>query len=257
MIKRMLLMSLPMLLLISSCKTVKSTETSAKMIAVKKLIKAYEKAEFSQKTIQAKIKVHYKDPKLSQNVSVKLRLKKDEIIWMSGSFLGFPLAKLKITPSSVQFYEKITKTYFDGDFSLISDALGTELNFEQLQDMLLGQSLFPLHKDAAVQIVHNSYLFTPRKQANLFDIFCWISPTHFKVEKQEIKDNKENQSLSIKYPNYQQISKKYFPKNIQIDALQSKKLTQISMEYRNVEFDKELRYPFEIPANYKRIKLPN
>lgn len=256
MTKRILFWSLPLLLLFGSCKTLKSTETTTKMISTKKLVKAYEKAEFSKNTIQAKIKVHYEDPKISQNVVVKLRLKKDEVIWMSGSFLGIPLAKIKITPTSVQYYEKITKTYFDGDFSLISNKLGTELNFHQIQNMLVGQSLLPLNYKHDVQIADNSYLFTPKNQAALFDVLYWINPTNFKIDKQVLKDTNEDQSLSIIYTDYQFLSHSYFPKNIQIDAVQSKKVTQIDMEYRSVEFDKELRFPFKIPSNYKKISLP-
>lgn len=256
MTKRILFWSLPLLLLFGSCRTIKSTENTTKMISTKKLLKAYEKAEFSKNTIQAKIKVHYKDPKISQNAVVKLRLKKDEIIWMSGSFLGIPLAKIKITPTSVQYYEKVTKTYFDGDFSLISNALGTELNFNQIQNMLVGQSFLALDNKHRVQIAEKSYLFTPKNQAALFDVLYWINPTNFKIDKQVLKDANENQSLSIIYSDYQFLSHDYFPKNIQIDAVQSKKVTQINMEYKSVEFDRELRFPFEIPSNYRKISLP-
>lgn len=255
MTKRILLMGLPVLLLFSSCKTIKPNESSVKMLSVKKVVKAYENASFSKKTLQAKIKAHYKDAKTSQNVAIKLRLKKDEIIWMSGSFLGIPLAKVKITPTSVQYYEKVTRTYFDGDFSLISEALGTELNFDQIQNMLLGQSLLPLDNKHELQVENNSYLLTPKEQALLFDIFCWINPMHFKVDKQILEDTSDKQSLSITYSDYQELSKENLPKSIYITALQSKKTTNIEMEYRNIEFDKELRYPFEIPSNYTEINL--
>ncbi len=255
MTKRILLMGLPILLLFSSCKTIKPNESSTKMLSVKKIVKAYEKASFSKNTLQAKIKVRYKDPKTAQSAVVKLRLKKDEIIWMSGSFLGIPLAKVKITPTSVQYYEKITRTYFDGDFSLISEVLGTELNFDQLQNMLLGQSMLPLDNKYELQMENNSYLLTPKKQALLFNMFCWINPMHFKVDKQILEDTSANQTLSILYSNYQELSNENLPKNIHIKAVQSKKVTSIEMEYRNVEFDKELRYPFEIPSNYKKINL--
>lgn len=225
------------------------------MLSTKKIVTAYREAVFSKNTVEAKIKAHYKDPKLSQNVSIKLRLKKDEVIWMSGSFLGFPLAKIKITPTSVQFYEKIRKTYFDGDFSLISKALGTELNFEQVQNILIGESLLPLNNKHNSEIEGQSYLITPKNQASLFELFYWLNPSHYKLDKQ-VLTTLENQSLTVEYPKYQVISEEYFPETINITAKQPKQTTNIDLEYKNVVFDKELRFPFEIPSNYKEIRLP-
>lgn len=254
MTKQILFFGLSILLLFSSCKSLKTNESNTKMLSTKKIVTTYNKAVFSKSTVEARIKAHYKDPKLSQNLSIKLRLKKDEVIWMSGSFLGFPLAKIKITPTSVQFYEKVRKTYFDGDFSLISKALGTELNFEQVQNILIGQSLLPLDNKHISKIDEQSYLITPKNQASLFELFYWLNPSHFKLDKQ-VLNTRENQSLSIEYPEYQHISKEYFPKIVNITAEQPKQTTYIDLEYRNVVFDKELRFPFEIPSNYKEIKL--
>lgn len=255
MTKRLLYFSLPILLLFSACKAIKTSETSVKMLSTKKVVKEYEKATFSKKTVEAKIKVHYTDSKISQNLTIKFRLKKDEIIWMSGSFLGLPLAKIKITPTSVQFYEKITRTYFDGDFSLIGEALGTELNFKQLQNILIGQCLQDLDNKYLSQIDDTSYLLTPRIQAELYEVFYWINPLHFKLDKLKLSNQTEKQSLSVAYPSYQNTSKTYFPEIINIIATQPKQTTSINMEFRNVEFDNELRFPFKLPSNYKKIRL--
>ena len=42
----------------------------------------------------------------------------------------FKYDKVKITPDRVQMYNKIDKTYFDGDFSLIKQLLGVDLIFQ-------------------------------------------------------------------------------------------------------------------------------
>ncbi len=80
-------------------------------------------------------------------MTVNFRMKKDDTIWMSGQLLGIPLAKVMITPNSVQFYEKITRTYFDGDFRLLSDLLGTPLDFQKVQNLLLGQTIYDLREE--------------------------------------------------------------------------------------------------------------
>ncbi len=254
--KHFLFLGLPVLLLFSSCKTTKSTSTSIRAISSKKVIRAHHKAHFSKNTIQAKIKTRYEDAKISHNLTIKLRVKKDEVIWMSASFLGLPVAKVKITPTSVQYYEKIRKTYFDGDFSLINDFLGSDLNFQQFQNLLIGQSIFNLNDGRFNSSINEqSYLLNPKNQAELFEIFYWINPKHYKLNKQELKNKTADQRLSITYFKYQKISNEYFPKNIEIEAFQPKETTRVKMEYRNVEFDKKLRFPFKIPAGYKKTNI--
>ena len=155
--------------LISSCKT-KKPLVSTMNHATLKLLDAYKDHTFSKETIQAKIKLRYQDPKQTQNITIKLRIKKDQIIWMSASFLGFPIAKAKITPEKVQYYEKIKQTYFDGDFSLLSSVLGREINFQQLQNILLGESLLGLKGDFFSETEGQSLKLTPVEQEELFTI---------------------------------------------------------------------------------------
>jgi hypothetical protein len=50
------------------------------------------------------------------------------------------MAKASITPTSVSYYEKIKGTYFEGDFSALSQWLGTDLDFNKIQNMLLGEA---------------------------------------------------------------------------------------------------------------------
>ena len=223
-------------------------------ISTRKVVKNYKHALFSKSSIRAKIKAHYKDPKLSQNLNIKLRINKDEVIWMSGTFLGFSVVKVKITPTRVQYYEKIKKTYFDGDFSILSSILGTEINFNQLQNLLIGQSLVDLDKNFINEIDGKSFKLTPKKQQTLFDVFFWINPQHHKIDKQQLNSRK-SQSLTINYPNYQQIKGEFFPQNISITAIEPKQTTQIDLIYKNVTFDEQLSFPFKIPANYKKINL--
>jgi hypothetical protein len=47
------------------------------------------------------------------------------------------MAKASITPTSVSYYG----TYFEGDFSALSQWLGTDLDYNKIQNMLLGEAL--------------------------------------------------------------------------------------------------------------------
>ena len=53
-------------------------------------------------------------------------MEKDKVIWLSAP-LG--IARMMITPDQVAFYNKRDNTYFDGDYSLLSDFVGFDLDF--------------------------------------------------------------------------------------------------------------------------------
>lgn len=245
-------------LAITSCKSKKNvieTNTIA-VVSAKKIINKHYEQGFNKKTIDAKINAKYKDKNTSVSIGIKLRLEKDKTIWISATKLNIPIAKLIITPISVQYYEKLNKTYFVGDFSLLSKWLGTELDFDKVQNLLLGQAVLNLKKEKYdVEIINNSYELKPRQDNNLYGILFFMNPENYKLDKQEIRNPKKEQLLVISYPNYSEIEGKQFPKNIDIEVVDDKNITSINMEYKTVEFNKKLSFPFKIPSGYKKISL--
>jgi len=246
------------LLVVTSCKTNKNIADTSNIrtISTKKIINNHYNNNFHQQTVYARLNAKYRDKKTSTSVSVKLRLEKDKTIWMSATKFGIPLAKVKITPNRVLYYEKLQRTYFDGDFSLLSKWLGTELDYEKVQNILLGQAVLNLKKGRYNSMINeNSYQLSPKKDNELFGILFFLNPDNFKLDKQEIRHPEKQQLLSVSYPNYNEIKGEQFPKNINIRATDNKNSTTINIEYRSVEFNRELTFPFSIPKGYKEISL--
>ena len=140
-------------LFLSSCKAtkgVKDNRKSAKINTERIINNHYaKKAVFT--TLKASLKVNLKTAEKEGNVDANVRMLKDHKIWISIRKLGYTGAKILITPTTVQYYNKRDKVYYDGDFSLISNWLGTKLTFQQLQAVLLGESMFPLAENNTVQ----------------------------------------------------------------------------------------------------------
>ena len=246
------------LLVVTSCKTNKSvTNTNAIMnISTKKIINNHYSNNFNKKTVNAKINAKYSDSKTSVGFSIKLRLEKDKTIWMSATKFGFPVAKVKITQTRVTYYEKLNKTYFDGDFSLLSKWLGTQLDYDKVQNILLGQAVLNLKKGRYNSIIdQNLYQLSPKNENDLFGILFFMNSGNFKLNKQEIRNPEKQQLLSVSYPSYNEIKGEQFPENINIRATDNKNLTTINIEYRSVEFNNKLTFPFSIPSGYKEISL--
>lgn len=245
------------LLFVISCKSKSSTTTnSVKGLSANKVIRNHYKSSFNQKTINARAKIKYKGKSDLPSVSASIRIKKDDVIWISLSKLGFPLGKVLITKDQVSYYEKINKTYFEGDFELLSNFLGTELDFEKVQNLLLGQAILNLRKERHnVELKDANYELTPRKENDLFDILYLINGDHFKLNAQQIAQEEENKLLTIGYSDYEKVEDTFFPKKVLITAKENNYTTTVDVEYKSVVFNKSVHFPFEIPKGYKEIKL--
>lgn len=235
-----------------SCGSVQKAANSASATAKKAgVVKAHKAARTDFKTMKSRLAVNYKDEKQSRSVTVDLRIEKGKQIWMSAKFLGFTAAKVYITPDRVQFYEKLKKRSFDGDFSLISDFLGEPLEYDQLEDLLLGQAVESLQPHD-FSVVDNKYQFA---QARLIEKLFQLRPSDFKLSQQSIKKPSEDSFLVITYPDYQVVEKRIIPLEVKVDAKRGKRLSQVSLEFKNVEFNKDLSFPFTMPSNTKPMNL--
>lgn len=227
----------------------------AKNISAKKVAKKHIAANFDKTTLDAKLKANFDNGKTKQSLSLSMKMKKDEVIWLRGTKF-ITVFKAEITPNSVRYYSPVFKHYFEGDFSMIKQLLGVDINFEQLQNLFLGQSLTNVKEEKQeVEIVNNRYILSPEKQAELFDIFFTINPTHFKLDEQSIVNVEKNLRLDVKYPSYNLLNEVVFPAEINIKAKNSKSVTAIKLIYKSVVFDSEVSMSFNIPSGYKKISF--
>lgn len=130
-----------------SCGTTRRAKIATEDAEAVSVIQKHYQNEADFKTVMGKLRAVYQDDERTQSVNLSFRMEKDKAIWMSASILGFPVAKAYITPERVSYYEKVTQTYFDGDFSLVSDFVGTPLDFEKLQNLLIGQAIYDLRNE--------------------------------------------------------------------------------------------------------------
>lgn len=205
------------------------------------------------KTMSGRVKIDYSDGESSQGVTVSLRVKKDEIIWLSAPL---SVVKIMITPDRVQFYNKLNNTYFDGDFSYLEELLGTELDFQMVQNLLLGQAILNL-KDQKyyAATVSDQYQLKPVRQSNAYKTLFLLEPSNFKMTLQQISQPSALRMLSIMYKNYQKVYGKVLPNQIEIKAVDKEHSNQIDIEYNNIVFDRELNFPFSIPSGFKPVEL--
>lgn len=245
-----------LIVLSSSCKSAKQLTADGlpnTKLSSKQLIKLHNKQSASFETLQAKLKIEITQQGKSQGVAFSMRMKKDEIIWLSAT-LG--LARLKITPDRVQYYSKIDNEFFDGDYALLSDFAGVDLDFNKVQNLLLGQAIYDLSKEShELSVNESSYILKPEESNALLDILYLINPGHFKLDALELYQPTVRRMLQVDFESYQTIDEQVLPKQIRIVAVDQSDEASIDIDYKSVTLNKELRYPFKIPAGYTEIQI--
>ncbi|RKS55436.1 uncharacterized protein DUF4292 [Gillisia mitskevichiae] len=224
--------------------------------AVKKVVAMHYNNEPNFKTLNSRLRLQYQDEDRSQSVTVSFRMQKDSAIWMSAQLLGIPLAKVLITQDRVSYYEKIGKTYFDGDYSLVSKWLGTPLDFQKLQNLLIGQAIYDLREDKYVLSESTrGYQLVPSNSLELVKKLFLIDAKSYSALAQQLSQEKENRNVTVTYTKYQKINDQNFPEEIKIVANSEGKGTQIDIAYRSVAFNESVSFPFEIPSGYDEIQI--
>lgn len=255
-IMRKLILPFLVVLLVFSCKTNKVVTDGSvdNSLSSKNIIRNHYNNQLNFKTISGKMKIDYSDGTSSQGVSVSLRMEKDKAIWISAP-LG--IVKAYITPDRVSFYNKLENQYFDGNFTYLSNLLGTELDFEKVQNLLLGQAIFNLRDEKYNATVsgNNKYELKPKNAQELFKVLFQIEPQNFKMATQQVSQPWEKRLLEIQYKNYQMIDNKVFPNEIGILAIEDDAETIIEIEYRNIVFNRTMNFPYKIPKGFKEIVL--
>ena len=248
-----------LILIVSSligCRSAKSLTfvgTIKENISAKQIIRDNQKQAADFQTFQAKVKIDYTQGDKSNGVSVNLRIEKDKAIWLSAP-LG--IARALITPNKVSYYNKLENEYFDGDYSLLSELLGIELDFNKVQNILLGETLFNLSNGTYLASNNEvSYVLQPENQQEVFEIFYLFNPGHFKLDSQQLSQAKEKRFLQVDYKVYQMVGKEIIPEIVTIVAIEDNSEMKIDLEYKSVSLNEEIRFPFEIPSGYKEIQL--
>lgn len=245
-----------LLLLFTGCKSAKTVVGKGVLensMTSEKIIKSHKNNLINFKTLQARVTVEYVKGSKSQTQTVNLRVQKNKIIWINAKL---SIIRIKITPQRVTYYNKLDNTYFEGDFSLISEILGVEVTFENIQNLLLGQTLFALENtNFEIETTANSYVLRPNDENSIFKVVYLLNPYHFLLDSQQVSQPLEQRTLNIEYNDYQDVKRHVLPNHIKITAIEKNDETVINMELKSVSLDQELRFPFRIPSGFQKIEI--
>jgi hypothetical protein len=259
-----------MLLLAVSCKTQRSIiKEPLKSEGEKFLIDKMADAEFKYTYFNARCNVTLiDDKKNSTELRGQLRIQKDSIIWISLSpALGIEAARLMVTNDSIRFINRIDKTFFEGDISLVNNYFLTTIDFDILQALITGNDIegyedgnFRASIDAmqyrltATNRVKQKKYLKQKDTPNVLVQNIWLNPNNFKIMSLNIKEfGEENKRLQAFYDDFETINGQMVPASINFE-LQGGKKINLKIKYSRIELDILQTFPFKIPDNYTEMK---
>ena len=248
--------AIALLVFFVSCKSksvvVEASKTTTR-VKSNKIIENYNNNKLEFSTLYVKSNVAYADDQRSQNVTAEIKIKKDQQILVSVRFLGITMAKASITPTAVSYYEKIGGTYFEGDFSSLSQWLGTDLDYNKIQNMLLGRAIDDLEKGKYSESFFDQIYKLEDVSSNKILKSFFFDATTFMINKQEVTQPTEDRMIQVAYSDNAIYKEATLPTKVLINTIQKKGKTQINLEYNTITFNEELSFPYDVPNGYKRI----
>lgn len=248
---------------LSACTTQRGTATStAEEMKTSAIVKSAmaQKPKFVHLTINSRINADIDNNSVSLNGKIYIR--DGQKIWVNVSKFGINAARALITPDGFQAFERVERTYIDGDFSYFNDLLKVDfIDYEKLQNLLLGQIFIDMKPtDFRSEVVGNQYLLhykdneelERRPKAGKY-IQTYTLGSDFRLSGAVLKDPSSGMELEINYGGWQKFGTQYFPKNVKV-LVKDKKTQKVELEYNNFTFE-ESPTPFEIPSGYKPNNL--
>ena len=250
-------LAIVVLVFLVACKSksvvAEANKSTNNRMEVNKIIENYYNNKMDFSTLYIKSNVQYVDDKQTQNVTAEIKIKKDEQILVSIRFLGITMAKALITPTSVKYYEKMGGKYFEGDFSTLSQWLGTDLDFNKIQNLLLGRAIDDLDKGKYTEsLTDQVYRLDDVSDTNFKKAF-YFDANNFLLNKQEIMQTTGGRMIQVAYFDNKVFNEATLPSKVLINTIQPKGKAQINLEYNTITINEKLSFPYEVPNGYKRI----
>lgn len=282
----------------TSCKRNKGvieTQEPLKERTASYLLRKYERNQFQYDWVGMKLDADFITMDESQGFKANVRMKKDSVIWISISpALGIEVFRVLITQDSVKYISKIpdNKYYYTGGFESISELARIDLDFDMLQDILIGNAI-GLEKDEGKfrsSIDNYLYLLTSKyrrkvrrvvgvddrklssndtiivnpndpkyqrtlrrsEDENLIVSRYWLDPETFRMVRSVFNDLINQRAVDINYADFKLEGEQYYPSSCVMKMKDATQQQELNFKITRIATEKTYDFPFEIPEDFER-----
>ena len=241
---------------VGSCKTAKETGFSSglpkKLDKTLKLV--HEKdPNFKTLTISGKAKLDIPKEGVNVRLSYRMNILKDSLIWIRVSKLGIEAVRVKITPDSIFAIDNLMERYIRSGFEPAQKYTGLAVDFEILQDLLIGnlnlipKRVEPLNGEA------NSVELTLMGSEKGTGFTYTLSKKWMKLVKIQAINLSLLQETEITYGSFEPYGKGLMPEEGSIKVSQPEKV-ELDFNHSRIRVDPEkISVKFQVPKGYTLV----
>lgn len=207
------------------------------------------------KTVSLQGTAQYKDYQENRRVGIEILIEKDKQIQINIRYADISIFKALVTPENLQYYNKLDETSFEGGFDILTRFVGTDINFNRLQNLLLGQVLDSQENKEFVASIENGLHKLSSIEKEELQSTYFFEDENSLLKKEAIEERDSNRKVTISYPGYQKIKHFIVPTELNILAEEEEKSINLDLRYRKVSFNEDLHFNYNVPKGYKRINL--
>lgn len=204
-------------------------------------------------TFSGKAKVQFEDVNGRQpDANALIRMKKDSLIWISVSatVLNIEALRILITNDTLIAINRLEKTIAYHPFSYIREVTQLPLTFSSLQDVILGNAI--LVGDTIISVHEKGNSINIETQNNLLKNLLSFDKSTQQLRESNLTDISSSppRNAVIEYADYITNGVQLVPSYRSIKVPDQSKI-DLRMSFKEMEFNKELSFPFSIPSNFQ------
>ena len=268
---RIILFSFLLVVLMGSCRSTRTITTvvsqkDSTLLVVRpedsdsaKSVKVTFEKIYSQQitfnTFSSKVKIDYSDDKNNRiDVNAFLRMKRDSAVWISIiAAFNIEAFRVLITPDSIVIMDKISRTIQRKPISYLQEISKVPFDFKTLQNLIIGN---PVYLDKNItSFVDQGETLSMSLVGSAFKHYLTVGKSDLYVlfSKLDDVDVARSRTANLAYSGYVALGKWKFSETRKI-ALTEKTKIDLQLEFKQVEFEQPIGFPFSVPKNYK-LKL--
>lgn len=236
----------------SSCKTKKKIITEDTIISFKgeKLFQYIENSILDYKWYSFKSNATVFFSNNSIGGTTDIRIKKDELIWMSIKKFGFEVARVLIKPDSFFVIDRFNGQYMSEPINSLKKNYDIHLNFNEMQDILVGNSIINNQIPLDGRKINDNYIL--KTNGEHLGITYTLDSEYNVIN--SMFYNKDNKTIEIDFSNYKiengknipYLRKYSYPNNENPEY-------SLKLNIKKLSIDKSQKVKFDIPKSYKKI----
>jgi hypothetical protein len=241
------------------------------------LVSEMHRNEFQFNWFSAKLECEASDDSSQVAFDVNLRMCRDSVIWMlvTDPVVGIKVARVLITRDSVKFIQYgllgNPDRCFQGDFIFLSQLLQTDVDYDMLQSLLVGNSVSFYEEDEKLNASVNkddcTYTLSTIRKRKLRKVLegqnppadplqtITLDPASFKIMRILFLDA-QNRTFTAQYDQFAPVDSMSFAHHAVFFGRGLQKTAKLDVTYKRIILNEPVDFPFNIPDACQPIIIP-